>query len=68
MIRVFCDICGKDITNYRMNRAEASEGRLSISVITAIDGVWNGGHVCVECIKKTCKLLDVKKKAEARDD
>lgn len=62
MIRVFCDICGRDITDYTSSRATANLGKLKIEVITAINGVWNGGHVCLDCIRDTCNSLSIKRK------
>jgi hypothetical protein len=59
MFRCYCDICGADITDYRSERAEATVGRLRISVMTAIDNVWNGGHVCLDCIRSACAGLSI---------
>jgi len=52
MIKVFCDICGKEITGKSNEKLKGKVGRLSFDVLTAIDDVWNGGHVCVECLRK----------------
>lgn len=57
MFRVFCDICGEDITNYKADRAEGKNGRLRVSVMTAVDNVWNGGHACEECIRAACATV-----------
>ena len=51
MLKYFCDICGKDITDYRASRLVGRSGRLTVEVMTAIDGTWNGGHACEDCVK-----------------
>lgn len=63
MIRFFCDICGKDITESgQATRMTGKQGRLQYEVIVAIDNVWNGGHVCWDCIYKAIEQT-VKEKA-----
>ena len=62
MIKIFCDICGADITNYRENRPEATVGRLTISIMYAVDNVWNSGHACLDCIKKAAAVATIKQK------
>jgi len=53
MIKVFCDICEKEITgDEAYNRLKTRSGMLLTEVLTAVDGVWNGGHVCHACIRK----------------
>jgi hypothetical protein len=64
MIRIFCDICGKEITNYKTTRAMGKYERLTVEVIHAIDGVWNGGHACVDCLKLAASNLTVEKRKD----
>jgi len=48
MIRMYCDQCGEEIET--KNRLKRRLGRVSVEVIVAVDGTWNGGHVCHNCI------------------
>ena len=64
MFRCFCDICGKDITNYRGDKPEAQLGKLKVSVLFAIDGVWDGGHACEDCIRAACLVLQFRRREE----
>lgn len=43
-------MCGDDITGNANDRLKGKIGRISFEVITAIDGTWNGGHVCRKCL------------------
>ena len=52
MIRFFCDVCGAEITGSASGRLIGRLGRLTVEVMSAIDGVWNGGQVCADCMKK----------------
>ncbi len=63
MIRYFCDVCGKDISNYKQQRLQGKVGRLNIEVLTAIDNCWNGGHVCEDCIKAAVAGASIPRKA-----
>lgn len=51
MIRRFCDGCGREITvSRRNNRILRENGRIKVEVFVAVDGCWNGGDVCEECV------------------
>ena len=65
MYKIFCDICGTEITDYAGSRMKGESGRLSVEVIVAIDKVWNGGHACVSCIRKALEQADIKRKGTA---
>jgi len=73
----YCDCCGVEITDANNARGGAARnpvsdwrlggkvGRLSIEVMTGIDGVWNAGHVCRYCIIDAVKSFDDRALAEA---
>lgn len=67
MIKVFCDVCEKDITNYSNSRMIGKNGRVTVEVITAVDGVWNGGHVCESCIEGALSYAKINKKESKGD-
>jgi len=62
MYKVFCDICGKDITNYAGSMATGKHGRLTVEIMIAIDGMWNGGHACEACISAACDNAGIPRK------
>lgn len=61
MIRRFCDNCGVEITGYLTNRLLGEYGRIRVEVSRAVDGVWNGGDACEECIKRAVQAGHIKK-------
>lgn len=62
MIKYYCDICEKEITNKReLSRMEGEFERISYAVIIAIDGIWNGGHACHDCIRKAIAACEQEK-------
>lgn len=65
MIRVYCDVCGKEIARDAVSdrykpshqvlddRHGFVKRNVELEVMVAVDGTWNGGgHVCVECVKR----------------
>ena len=54
MIKHFCDVCGDQVqrnsVSQRLTRARKT---VTVEVLVATDGVWNGGAICYDC------LLDV---------
>lgn len=50
MVKFFCDVCGADITGHANDRLKGRTGRISFEVITGVDGIWNGGHICRQCL------------------
>lgn len=61
MIRVFCDVCEAELDS-TANRSVFERDNVRVEVIVAIDGTWNGGHICVPCIKRTVAQGEVKEK------
>jgi hypothetical protein len=58
MIKRYCDACGEEMTDTRVTgvfgwtvRNEDTRVELKAKVITAVDGTWNGGHLCTSCIR-----------------
>ena len=50
MVKFFCDVCGSEVAGHEDGRLKGEVGRISFEVMTAIDGTWNGGHVCRKCL------------------
>jgi hypothetical protein len=54
MIREYCDMCDDEVKhNFVDKRLKRTLKRASIEVLVAMDGTWNKGHICRDC------LLDV---------
>jgi hypothetical protein len=54
MIKYFCDVCGEETKrNYVQERLKPvfSNGKVECEVIVAINGTWNGGVICEECLR-----------------
>ena len=51
MIKYFCDICGKELKKSDCARLSGSFHRLAFKVAVALDGDWNAGDVCHDCIR-----------------
>lgn len=50
-IRYFCDMCGEEIQKPTdANRIARQHANITVEVFVAVDGVWNGGHVCADCV------------------
>jgi len=69
MIKVFCDLCGNEITrdnsivsNVPGERLGATIKRnnveLRVEILTAIDGTANKGDVCKHCVLDALYKLD----------
>jgi len=52
MIKLFCDNCGAAISE-DFNRTIFKLGKVTVDVIVAVNDVWNKGHTCLECVRKT---------------
>jgi len=54
MTKFYCDECGEELKPGQAHkRLTRKLGRVSVEVITAVDGVWNAGEVCPACVVKT---------------
>lgn len=68
MIKLFCDICGNELLKYntpngglnnmRLSNKISASNMLEVEIITAVNGVWNGGDVCKYCIIDAVKKID----------
>jgi hypothetical protein len=57
MIRRFCDGCEREIkVSRRSNRILRENGRIKVEVLVAVDGCWNGGDVCAECVQAAVNM------------
>ena len=55
-IKYICDMCGKEtLINYVSERLKAKLGKGMVEVIAGVDGVWNYGVLCKECLIKIIK-------------
>jgi len=57
MIRYFCDICRAEIEKPE-RQIEGAHGRLKLRVIRALDGTWNGGQVCRDCVVNAVFVME----------
>lgn len=51
-VQLSCDVCGNNIEKSD-NGTIFEWGNAKVRVMTAIDNVWNGGHICLSCIMNT---------------
>lgn len=52
MIKRFCDGCGLEIPNGNV-KIKRKLGRISVEIMRGVDGCWNGGEVCIDCVINT---------------
>lgn len=62
MVKYFCDMCGKQITRSANRKTltltEVPPGEsetpviVDVELLVSINGTANGGHICLDCIKK----------------
>ena len=53
MVRYYCDLCGKEIAPSDLHgRLQSRLENITVKCMVAVGGIWNGGHVCNECIVK----------------
>ena len=53
MIKYFCDGCGKELDPKEAGkRLEGKMERVTVTVMASVDGVFNGGLVCHDCLRK----------------
>lgn len=60
MIRYFCDICSEAIDKPEA-QIEGTHGRLTLRVMRAIDGTWNAGQVCRDCIVNAVFVMEARR-------
>jgi hypothetical protein len=62
--RIFCDGCGREIARGEpgagLNRVQTHLNRITVELMVAVDNVWNGGNVCLECQKKCVSEGNIK--------
>lgn len=52
--RYYCDVCEKEIEK-DIGRIKRKLGDISVEVMVAVKGCWNGGHVCHDCVIEAVK-------------
>lgn len=62
MTRWLCDICHAEIDKPE-TQIEGTHGRLQLRVLRALDGTWNAGHVCRDCIVNAVFVMEFGKQA-----
>jgi hypothetical protein len=51
MIKVFCDVCGKELQrNAAVDRIKRRKANVTVEVLVAYKEVWNTGDVCEGCV------------------
>ncbi len=69
MLKIFCDICGVELEKKgAYGRPTFEHGRLTVSIMIAIDNVWNAGHACPGCIESTVILGKLKEGATTKEE
>ncbi len=48
--RYFCDVCETELSSRRPDRVRRRLGEVTVEVMVAHKGVWNGGHLCEPCV------------------
>jgi hypothetical protein len=71
MIKYFCDVCGEETKrNYVATRLKPElvydSGKVVCEVVVAINGTWNGGVICRECLRIALRQPE-KKEEEVLD-
>lgn len=56
MIKRYCDVCGKEVdrsvSSDRFRPSDVVGGvRVDCEIMVSINGVWNAGDLCVDCLK-----------------
>lgn len=65
MITYNCDICGKEIESKEAHRRPLFKlGKVQVEASRAVNGVWNGGEICLKCIQQ-CVAEGASKSASA---
>lgn len=50
-IKIYCDACGGEIpADHARDKFKRLKGRVGVEIMTTIDGVFDGGHVCRPCL------------------
>ena len=53
MVKLICDKCGNEVDiNCVSDRFHWKNDRFEFELVIAVDGTWNKGHLCEECVKK----------------
>jgi hypothetical protein len=52
MVRYYCDVCDKELHESDHGRLALKLGDVSIAVMHSMNGVWNKGLVCHNCIRE----------------
>jgi hypothetical protein len=51
MIKVFCDVCGKELQrNAAADRIKRRKANVTVEVLVAFKDQWNAGEVCEPCV------------------
>ena len=50
MVKTFCDKCGKEVK--KNGRFNFKLGDFMIETMECVKRVWNGGHLCLDCVKE----------------
>ena len=51
-VKYFCDRCSKEVTSKPTERLTLTAERFMVDCIVAVDGVWNNGCVCHDCVRE----------------
>jgi hypothetical protein len=58
MVKYYCDRCGKETTENKVSQRLTTTiqnpkgGTIELSIILGINGVWNNGVICMDCLRE----------------
>ena len=55
MTKHYCDVCRREMTASDHERIKRRLGDVTVEVMVAVLGIWNGGEVCHECVQRTVR-------------
>lgn len=58
-VKYFCDVCHQEIKDPRTH-IQVSYGILVVELRRSVNGDWNDGHVCNECLLQAVKYGDIR--------
>jgi hypothetical protein len=50
-IKYYCDVCHHEMAPGETKRLRLTLGNVSVEIVTAYKGAWNGGHICHGCVR-----------------
>ena len=68
MIRRYCDVCGEEVkrsyVSDRLLKWFDGKNKMGVEIILGLNGTWNDGEFCLNCIQKAVNRLIAEGKTE----